>query len=170
MFTPHINYGSLLWGQAGENLDKIQKKTIRTITYNNYTAHTEPLLKELNLLKVKDMFDLKILKFLFKLYHNELPPYFNIYRVHLEKNIVPYTLRPHALPVLAVAHVYAESSLVYKLVVMKNRIAISDKLLLRRIDDQSFSLIGFNQLVTNGILSNYSYTCSLQICYTCGRI
>ena len=66
------------------------------------------------------MFDLKILKFLFKLYHNELPPYFNIYRVHLEKNIVPYTLRPHALPVPAVAHVYAESSLVYKLVVMKN--------------------------------------------------
>ena len=118
------------------------------------------------------MFDLKILKFLFKLYHNELPPYFNIYRVHFEKNIVPYTLRPHALPVLAVAHVYAEStsSLVYKLVVMKNRIAISDKLILRRIDDQSFSLIGFNQLVINGILSNYSYTCSLQICYTCGRI
>ena len=116
------------------------------------------------------MFDLKILKFLFKLYHNELPPYFNIYRVHLEKNIVPYTLRPHALPVPAVAHVYAESSLVYKLFVMKNRIAISDKLLLRRIDDQSFSLIGFNQLVINGILSNYSYTCSLQICYTCGRI
>ena len=116
------------------------------------------------------MFDLKILKFLFKLYHNELPPYFNIYRVYLEKNIVPYTLRPHALPVPAVAHVYVESSLVYKLVVMKNRIAISDRLILRRIDDQSLSLIGFNQLVINRILINYSYTCGLQICYTCGRI
>ena len=104
------------------------------------------------------MFDLKILKFLFKLYHNELPPYFNIYRVHLEKNKVPYTLRPHALPVLAVAHVYAESNLVYKLVVIKNRIAISNKLILRRIDDQSFLLIGFNQLVINRILSNHSYT------------
>ena len=88
----------------------------------------------------------------------------------LKKTIVPYTLRPYALPVPAVAHVYAESSLVYKLVVMKNRIAISDKLILRRIDDQSFSLIGFNQLVINGILSNYSYTCSFQIFYTCGRI
>ena len=44
----------------------------------------------------------------------------------LKKNIVPYTLRPHALPVPAVAHAYAESSLVYKLVVMKNRIAVSD--------------------------------------------
>ena len=31
LFTPHINYGSLLWGQAGENLDKIQKKNIITI-------------------------------------------------------------------------------------------------------------------------------------------
>ena len=116
------------------------------------------------------MFDLKILKFLFKLYHNELPLTSISIESHLEKNTVPYTLRPHALPVPAVAHVYAESSLVYKLVVMKYRIAISDKLLLRRIDDQSFSLIGFNQLVTNGILSNYSYTCSLQIYYTCGRI
>ena len=116
------------------------------------------------------MFVLSILNFLFKLYHNELPPYFNIYRVHLKKSIARYTLRSHALPVPAVAHVYAESSLVYKLVVMKNKITILDKLILRRIDDQSFSLIGFNQLVINGILSNYSYTCSLQICYTCGRI
>ena len=103
LFTPHVNYGSLLWGQPGGNLDKLHKIYIRTITYNNYTAHTEPLLKAINLLKVKDMFDLKILKFLFKLYHNELTPYVNIYKVHLEKNIVLYTLRPHALPVPAVA-------------------------------------------------------------------
>ena len=86
LFVPHINYGSLLWGHAGGALDKIQKKAVRTITYSNYIAHSEPLLKELNLLKVKDLFELKILKFLFKLYHNNLPPYFNSYRSHLEKN------------------------------------------------------------------------------------
>ena len=71
--------------QAGTWINFRNKLLIRSITYDNYTAHTEPLLKELNLLKVKDMFDLKILKFLFKLYHNELPPYFNTYRDHLEK-------------------------------------------------------------------------------------
>ena len=116
------------------------------------------------------MFELKIVKFLFKLYHNLLPPYFNTYRVHLDKNIVIYTVRSHALPVPAVTHVYAKSSLVYKLVVMKNRIAVSDKLILRRLDDPSFSLIVFYQFVINGILSICSYTCTLQICYTCGRI
>ena len=43
----------------------------------------------------------------------------SIYRVHLKKYMVYYTLRPHALPGPAVAHVYAESSLVYKLVCNK---------------------------------------------------
>ena len=86
LFIPHINYGSLLWGQVGESIDKIQKKAIRTITYSNYIAHSEPLLKEPNLLNVKDIFRLKILKFLFKLYHNTLLPYFNNYRADLEKN------------------------------------------------------------------------------------
>ena len=59
LFIPHINYGSLLWGHVGESIDKIQKKAIRTITYSNYIAHSEPLLKSLNLLKVKDLFNLK---------------------------------------------------------------------------------------------------------------
>ena len=70
----------------GEHWTKFKKKAVRTITYSNYIAHSEPLLKELNLLKVKDLFELKILKFLFKLYHNTLPPYFNYYRSYLEKN------------------------------------------------------------------------------------
>ena len=69
-----------------DKIDKIQKKAVRTITYSNYIAHSEPLLKELNLLKVKDLFELNFFKFLFKLYHNNLPPYFNSYRSHLEKN------------------------------------------------------------------------------------
>ena len=80
-----MNYGSLLCGHVGESIDKIQKKTIRTITYSNYIAHSEPLLKSLNLLMVKDFSNLKILKFLFNLYHNKLPPYFNNYRLDLEK-------------------------------------------------------------------------------------
>ena len=89
LFIPHINYGSLLWGHVGESIDKIQKKAIRTITYSNYIAHSEPLLTSLNLLKVKDLFNLKILKFLFNLYHNKLPPYFNNYRLELEKIETP---------------------------------------------------------------------------------
>ena len=170
LFVPHINYGSLLWGHAGGALDKIQKKAVRTITYSNYIAHSQPLLKELNLLKVKDLFELQILKFLFKLYHNNLPPYFNSYRSHLEKIVTPYTLRPHPLPVPRVSHVFAEAGLLYKLVVIKNRFAASDEVISFRINDQScYSLIGFNQYVIKKMVDSYSYVCVLNHCHTCGR-
>ena len=106
-------------GGGGSIRQNTKKKVVRTITYSNYIAHSEPLLKELNLLKVKDLFELKILKFLFKLYHNNLPPFFNSYRSHLEKIVTPYSLRPHPLPVPRVSHVFAEAGLLCKLVVIK---------------------------------------------------
>ena len=47
-------------------ISKLQKKVVRTITHSNHThthsnyiAHSEPLLKDLNLLNVKDLMDLK---------------------------------------------------------------------------------------------------------------
>ena len=131
LFVPHLNYGSLLWGHNFDNVSKLQKKVVRTITNSAYIAHSEPILKRLSLLKVQDMYDLKILKFLYKLYANDFPRYFDVYRPHLNKIEIPYDLRRHPLPVPLVAHVYAEASVVYKLVSMKNKIFLSEKLSLK---------------------------------------
>ena len=159
----------MLWGHVGETIDKILKKAIRTITYSNYIAHSEPLLKSVNLLKVKDFFNLKILKFLINLYHNKLSPYFNNYRLDIEKIETPYALRPHPLPVPRVSHACAEAGLVYQLVVMQNKFTVFDNLISRRIHDPNHSVAGFNQLLINEMLCNYSYECFLVICHTCGR-
>ena len=85
LFVPHINYGSLVWGQNCNSINKIQKKAIRTVTHSNYIAHSETLLKDLYLLNVKDLMNLKLIKFLHKLYRNNLPIYLNDYMPHLEK-------------------------------------------------------------------------------------
>ena len=130
---------------VGSIRQNTKKKAVRTITYSNFIAHSEPLLKELNLLKIEDLFELKVLKFLFKLDHNTLPPYFNSYRSHLEKIVIPYTLRPHPSPVPRVLHVFAEAGLLYKLVLTKNKLAASDEVISFRIYDQSYSQIGFNR-------------------------
>ena len=53
----------------------------------------------LSLLKVQDMHKLKILIFLYKLYANDFPIYFDVYRHHLNEIETPYALRPHRLPV-----------------------------------------------------------------------
>ena len=61
------------------------------------------------------------------------------------------------------SHAYAEAGMVYKLVIMQNKISVSDNLI-SRIHDQNFSLIGFNQLVIKDILDSYSYMCVLDQC------
>ena len=170
LFVPHVNYGSLVWGTNIKRLGILQKKAIRIITHSNYIAHTEPLLKQLNLLKVEDMFSLNILKFLHKLAHDTLPPYFDIYRSHLEKIVTPYSLRPNPLPVPIVSHVYAESCLVFQLVKMKNNIQKNDELIFRKLDEKSHSYLGFSKYVTHTILKKYQYTCENTPCRTCDRL
>ena len=71
--------------------------------------------------------DLKLIKFLHKLYRINLPIYFNNHMSHLEKRETRYNLRSHRLPVPRVTHVYAKSCLLYKLVKIKNKLATSHK-------------------------------------------
>ena len=82
---------------------------------------------------------------MYKLYHNELPIYFDNYRPFLEKIETPYNLRPAPLPVPQVTHVYAEDRLVYKLVEMKNKLAASYGSILIKLDDITFSQLGFSK-------------------------
>ena len=44
LFVPHINYGSLVWGNNFEAIFKLKERAIRTITHSHYIAHSEPLL------------------------------------------------------------------------------------------------------------------------------
>ena len=169
LFVPHITYGSLVWGQNCNSINKMQKKAIRTITHSNYIAHSEPLLKDLNLLSVKDLMDLKLIKFFHKLYHNNLPIYFSNYMPHLEKRETRYNLRSHRLPVPRVTHVYAESCLLYKLVEMKNKLATSYKLIFDKIVNRTHSHSAFSKYVIHIMLESYSYECILNPCRTCGR-
>ena len=76
----YINSGFHLWGAESYRIELLQKRAIRLITNSSYTAHTTPLFIELGLLKVQDMFKLKLLKFYYKLSSNLLPQYFVSYR------------------------------------------------------------------------------------------
>ena len=52
LFVSRIHYGILLSGTNLETLFKLQKKTMRIITRNDYTSHTELIFKLLGLLKI----------------------------------------------------------------------------------------------------------------------
>ena len=75
LITPHLNYGILLWGHEATRIYKLQKKAIRTISKSKYNAHTEPIFKKLQFLKLNDIFKLQQLKFYYKLIKGDLPKY-----------------------------------------------------------------------------------------------
>ena len=57
---PHIQYTLPAWGgcnaQNKKRIISIQKRAIRTITKSYHTAHTEPRMKQLGLLKFDDLY------------------------------------------------------------------------------------------------------------------
>ena len=75
LILPHINYCIMAWGYKGSRLLKIQKKAARIITLSGYSTHSEPLFKQLNMLKIADQLRLQELKFYFKYIHKNLPAY-----------------------------------------------------------------------------------------------
>ena len=73
LILPHLQYSVLSWGFKMGRLDKLQKRAVRIISNSRYNSHTDPLFKKLNLLKLKDLFELNVLKLFYKYRNSTLP-------------------------------------------------------------------------------------------------
>ena len=79
LFYSHILYGCSVWFYSTQsNIDriiKLQKLCIRIITYSEFNEHehTGPLFSDLKLLKLKDMFSLTKLLFMFHFINENVP-------------------------------------------------------------------------------------------------
>ena len=74
-----------MWEIDCHKLKILQKKALRFMTNSSYIAHTAPLSIQHGVLRVTDMYKLKLLKFYYKLSYNLLPPYFDNYSETLEQ-------------------------------------------------------------------------------------
>ena len=76
LVLPHIQYGILNWGLKYNRILKLQNRAMHIIKCSKYNAHTSPIFKSQELLKVENIFKLSLLKFLYKLEKHRLPAYF----------------------------------------------------------------------------------------------
>ena len=64
LFMSFLQYGIAIWGKTFssyiEPIFKLQKKAIRTISHQTVLSHSLPLFKGLQLLRVSDVFKLKL--------------------------------------------------------------------------------------------------------------
>ena len=87
----HIMYGILAWGNSTSvsRIFKLQKKAMRIIAKKPFRAHTDPIFKEFQILKVSDLYILQTTSFIHDYVHNKLPPSFeHFYSTLAHPNII----------------------------------------------------------------------------------
>lgn len=85
----HLNYGILHWSatfdQNKKKLDVMQNKCIRTVTKSKYNETINPLLLTLKTLKIEEIADFEMLKFVYDFVDQKLPsPLLNIYNQNFD--------------------------------------------------------------------------------------
>ena len=84
---PYLNYCIHVWGNTYvsylDPIIKAHKRIIRIITHSNYIAHTAPLFRQLGILKLDKLYQLKLGIFMFKFKKRELPDiYLKMYTIN----------------------------------------------------------------------------------------
>ena len=81
LIYPYLTYGLLLWGNTYSSSIKplitLQKRAMCIITFSKPDEHSEPLFKELEILKLGDLVSLHNALFLYRYHKNLLPSSFD---------------------------------------------------------------------------------------------
>jgi hypothetical protein len=165
LILPRLNYGILAWGYQCERVIKLQKKSIRILSLSKYNAHTEPLFKELKLLKVNDILRLQELKFTYKYKNNKLPYYLQNLPLHPNTDTHNYETRTqHNIYHPKTLHEYAKKCIRFNVPKVING---SPAEILIKVS--THSLQGFSGYIKQYILKSYQENCTIQHCYICNR-
>ena len=164
LILPHLQYSILAWGFKTGRLEKLQKRAVRIISCNKYNSHTDPLFKNLNLLKLKDLFELNVLKLYYKYKKNILPFYisniFSDFSVGHSYNLrTEYILNEHGSNKpngdKCIRH-YLPS------VINKSKPDILDKI-------STHTIQWFAFYIKRTIMCNYRVECIVRNCYICNN-
>ena len=155
LIVPHINYCITAWGFHRNRITIIQKKAIRIITASSYISHTEPLFKQLNLLKVEDILTLQELKFYFKYNQGILPKYLQNWNFIPNSKIHNHNTRNiTTLHTFKTKHEFAKKPLKYNLPYTINNTPhiVKDKV-------NTHSIQGFSLYVKQYLIRKYNTNC-----------
>lgn len=165
LILSYLNFGILSWGYQCERIVKLQKKAVRIISLSKYNAHTEPIFKDLGLLKVTDILKLQELKLYYKFKNNTLPDYLLDMPFDTNANRHDHNTRHcNDIHQPLARHNYAKNCLRFDLPKLVNNTPsiITDKV-------HTHSLQGFSWYIKQYFIQNYQDSCMIENCYICNR-
>ena len=99
-----------------------KKHTVRIIASSNYLAHSEPIFKQIYILKCIDIYKCKLLKCIFKLVHEQLPYYLNLLPFAFNNQHHHHATRTsHNIYIYRVNHVFSKRNIKFSAAFTYNR-------------------------------------------------
>ncbi len=161
IYNSYLNFGVVAWGFHKVKLRKLQKTIIRILSHNKYNAHTEPIFKELKLLKREDILKIQELKFYYKYKNNKLAHYLHNLPFKPNTNTHEHlTCIQHNIHQPKTNHVYAKYWVRFDVPSVINN---SPKAILDEID--THSLQGFIRYIKDYVLQSYQEICTVASYY-----
>ena len=81
LFSSFLQYGIIVWGLTYDTHTKpiylLQKKAIRAIAFKSFTSPSTPIFSDLKILKLYDLFDFKLLTFVYESVNKISPSFFH---------------------------------------------------------------------------------------------
>ncbi len=157
LILSHLNFGILALGYKCEKLIKSQKSVIQIIYLSKYNAHTEPIFKELKLLKLNDILKLQELKFYYKFKNIKLPIYLQNLPISPATDTHNYATRTqHNIWLMKTYHEYTKHCIHVNLpkVINSTPSEILDKI-------YTHSLQGFARYIKLKCIKSYMFNCEL---------
>ena len=150
LVLPYLNYGILAWGNSGIHLERLlllQKRAIRIIFHESRLAHTDPFFHIKKVLKVHDLYNLRLGCLMYQFNTNELPHTLSLLFATNESfhNYPTRQSTSFHLPLLRT--VYKQKTLIYTGPAFWNSLDDSVK--------QSPSLVSFKRNLKNMLINNY---------------
>ena len=161
LILPHLQYAILCWGKKTSRLFILQKKAVRNIVCSKYKAHTDPIFKKLKLLKLDDIYNMCLLKFYYKLEHENLPVYFRNFMT--SHNHTHTHLRSRSVPVPTYTRTKSAQLSVRNY--LPTFLCQFPNLIIDKVDTHSYE--GFSRYCKNYFINSYGNPCIIENCYIC---
>jgi hypothetical protein len=165
LIMSHLNYGLLIWGHQSGRLQKLQKKAIRCVQKEHFYAHSSPLFKKLNSLKLDDLCKLHEFAFIYKLENKCLPDYFLKLKENLQTDGTKHRYHTrnyskYKAPIIK--HEFARQLLIYKI----PKIYVNMQEWMKQMI-QTHGFISFKMYIKKSLISKYSDVCDIKDCFSC---
>ena len=164
LILSHLQFAVTCWGFKWDRLFKLQKRAIRIMTNSKYNAHTDPLFKDLGLLKIQDIFDAQCLKFWYKFVNNLVPSYFASMFTYNHAIYGIETRQRGSLHLFPVRTSNARNVLRHRI---PELLCTFPQGILEKV--HTHSLVSFSNHVKLHLIKSYNSECWDPCCYICSR-